>query len=256
MIGDICRLGGVLSGSSWVPAVIWFWAYVCGFFFRQTFKDGATHSLCHLFFIRLYQKKNQKKSKSSYCPTSSSSHRYIIIDGNALVIQSVHYYLTLQRQEQTHPHSLVTNLATKDMSTKANVNMMNPTTCFTTISVLEGEESASPERQDALPWVVLRSTLCLVAISTAAIIAWWVDQSYFVGGNGGTNGNGTKEGVGMRRATASLTRPAPGGIPVSEKETWRNWAWSARFVMHAFGNTSPILQESSTLSLSLSQFED
>ena len=113
----------------------------------------------------------------------------------------------------------------------------------------------APEKQDTLLWVVLRSTLYLVAISMAGIIAWWVDKSYFgVVGSGSINGSVTaKEGIGMRRMMEALTRlvPVPGGKPVSEKETWRNLVWSGRLVVHAFGFTTLILQVSSTL-----QFKD
>ena len=101
------------------------------------------------------------------------------------------------------------------------------------------------ERQDTLLWVVLRSTLCLVAISMAGIVAWWVDKSYFVVGSGGIKGSVTKEGIGMRQAMEALTRLVPEGKPVSEKESWRTLVWSGRLVIHAFGFATPILQVSS-----------
>jgi len=96
---------------------------LCAFFVRRDTHARIHSSIIIIFFSFVYQ-----KTKSSYYPTFSSSHKYTTIDGNALVTQSA-LYPTFQHQEQTHPHSPLVNPATNAAtSTKASTNTMKTIT--------------------------------------------------------------------------------------------------------------------------------
>ena len=241
--GDISRLSGVLLGS-WVPALVWFWAYV------RFSSDGLlTHEFILLFF---FQSNNQKLSLSDF-----------------FLLTQVYYY---RWKRSCYPIGPLSDFPAPRTNVPAfTTSEPGYERCDVHESEYEyGEDdylihelssrrrsrrTDTSEKQDTLLWVVLRSTFYLVTISMAGIIAWWVDESYFgVVGSGSINGSVTaKEGIGMRRMMEALTRlfPVPGGKPVLEKETWRNLMWSGRLVVHAFGFTTPLLQVSSTL-----QFKD
>lgn len=250
MTGDICSLGGVLLGS-WVPAVIWFWAYVRFFSVSDVQSWGLpTHS--RIFsFIRLYQKK--------------------LLLSDLFLLAQVYYYRWKRSCYPIGPLSdflaPTTNTPVFTSSEPGYERYIHQSESGCEYEYDEDDylihdlssirrrrrRTGISEKQETLLWAVLRSTLYLAAISMAGIIAWWIDKSYFgVVGSGGVSGGVTaKEGIGMRRVMEALTRlgPVPGDEPVSKKETWRNLVWSRRFVVvHAFGFTTPILQASFQLS--------